>query len=175
MSRTTRNTSWPTIEISEIGYVNRELRYELCRRLRYVWVQKTADEIKFEKEAAYKEYVEAVSKNGGKPTRHLYHSKTQAMYSELIEVREVSSSKRGYVDHIPDVETATKKAKEEYKAFTRDGTFAESSTRGLFKSDCARTNRRNNKRYCQKVLEDTWEDTVYPDYHDTDYKTWCWW
>jgi hypothetical protein len=172
MSRTTRNINWP---ISEVGYINKELHYELCRRRRFAWVQKIADEIKFEKEAAYKEYVEAVGKNGGKTTRHLYSFKTHVMYSELIEVREVSSSKRGYVDHIPDVEAVTKKAKEDYKAFTRDGTFAESGTRGLFKSDCARANRRNNKRYCQKVIEDTWEDTVYPDYHDTDYKTWCWW
>jgi hypothetical protein len=175
MSRTTRNTRWPNSEVSEVSYINKELCYELCRSVRFTWVQKTADEIKFEKEAAYKEYVEAVSKNGGKTTKHLYDRRTHTMYNELIEVREVSNSKRGYVDYIPNIQAATKKAKEEYKAFTRDGTFAQSGTRKLFKSDCARTNRRNNKRYCQKIVTDTWEDKVYPDYRDTNHKIWCWW
>ena len=175
MSRTTRKPKWPTVEMNEAAYINRELRWDLCHTVTRKRVKKSEQEIKFEKQAANQEYLLAISKNGGKTNKYCFDYHNKRWYSDEIKVREIYIYKFIYVDKVPNVEHTIKRAKTEYKAYTRDNAYNESSVNSNFKRDCARTNRRNNKHYCNKIIKDEWENTIYPDYHDTDYKVWTWW
>jgi hypothetical protein len=62
----------------------------------------------------------------------------------------------------------------DYNRRFRDGAHSDKRN-GYFKRDCARTMRRDNNKFCNKVLKDDWDQTAYPRYSDTDFKRWVWW
>lgn len=172
MSRTTRKPKWYR-EHTEVSFINNDW---CVQRSTSISVRKRRDKkiVAKELEAAQTKFEAELAANGGSRIKGYYKSSwSDTEYPIYIRPDVVHRFTYTRVEVSKDY--FRDKARQEYKTITRDGKYTESRRKKNFRNDCARTNRRNNKEFCRKVMNDEWEDTSAPRYTDTNFKRWAWW
>ena len=171
MSRTTRKVRW-YCEHNEVSFINWYTRWD--KDYEYIRVRRPAETIRAEQEAAQSKYYAEVKANGG--TDFLYMRKSiwsGIEYPEYIRKDYVRTHDRVKVprtkQYFEDV------ARKEYHSLTRDGTHKETTRRTGFKKQSAKIVRNANKRFCNLVLKDEWDEVPQPNGKEGDTHRWSWW
>lgn len=187
MSRTYRKPRWPNVELSEVEYINRELKWvrgqqravyeRVANKERYDSALKT-----WRSDVKYYAWLVKTYADSSRPDAQEYYERYVATLNNLLKKKpkqeQYFSLNITYVPYTDDdVEKCISDSKKEYKKYTRDGRFSETSRRTGYKKDSAKIIRRANRKLEHDVIvgNEEWKHHSYPDRHLGKPKIWNWW
>lgn len=165
MSRTYRKMKLGNWNKSEIAYINQHMRrFTGSVRIRN---RKSKEQIEAEKIQAVKDRENWYLK---------YRSNYITIDDKIVWAPTLYVHKYVYKDVYQSREDRIKELRQKYATFSRDGRFNESSRSTGFKKKAARVVRRENQRFCRKIMMGAeYDHTPYPDHHLGDPYVWDFW
>lgn len=171
MSRTNRKPKWYR-EHNEVSFINNSTRWD--KDYEYLSVRRPMETIRAERKAAQDKYDAEVKANDG--TDFLYMRKSLWSDREYpIYIRKDYVRTHDRVKVLRTKQYFEEKARKEFHALTRDGTHSETAQRTGFKKQSAKVVRRANKRFCDLVLNNEWDEVPQPNGKEGDTHIWSWW